>query len=306
MDLQTVQAGIYQGLPKHGCYLTFNLKAGVQTSQLMSSLKQFSVLAAEQGVKLGEDVVLGLGDACLSLLKADAIDDLTFPSFSGGEHKTIQVASTPNALWIWLRGEQAGDLLLLSQAAQAQLQSTFELVSVVDGFKHQDGRDLSGYLDGTENPVEQDAFDAAFVQGKSQGLNGASYVAVQQWQHDLAHLKSLKQMHQDHIIGRRLSDNYELPDAPISAHVKRTAQESFTPQAFMLRRSMPYKAALDGGLMFVCFANSPRPFAQQLNRMVGGEDGVTDGLFEFSKPLTGAYYWCPGITNGEFDLSGLS
>lgn len=306
MDLQTVQAGIYQGLPKHGCYLTFNLKAGVQTAQLMKTLKQVSIWAADQKVNLGQDLVLGLGDACLSVLKADVVDDLAFPSFSESKQKTIQVASTPNALWLWLRGEQAGDLLLLSQALQAQLQDTFELVSVVDGFKHKEGRDLTGYLDGTENPVEQAAFDAAFVQGKAQGLNGASYVAVQQWQHDLAHFKSLKQTHQDHIIGRRLSDNYELPDAPVSAHVKRTAQESFTPQAFMLRRSMPYKAELDGGLMFVCFANSPQPFAQQLNRMVGGEDGVTDGLFEFSKPLTGAYYWCPPLLDGAFDFSGLS
>lgn len=247
---------------------------------------------------------MGLGDACLGLLKAQAIDDLSFPSFSDSPQNTIQVASTPSALWFWLRGEDAGDILILGQSLQAQLQDIFKLVAVVPSFMHRDSRDLTGYIDGTENPVEQAAFDAAFVQGKSQSLNGASYVAVQQWQHDLAHFKSLKQTHQDHIFGRRQSDNYELPDAPISAHVKRTAQESFTPQAFMLRRSMPYKEQLNGGLMFVCFANSPQPFAQQLNRMVGGEDGVTDGLFEFSKPLTGAYYWCPPMKGGQFDLSG--
>ena len=305
MDLQAVQSGIYQGLPQHGCYLTFDLNAGVQTSQLTNTLAQLSDWASTQRLKLGQDMVLGLGDESVNLLKAGKVDDLSFPCVTQSAHQTIQVASTPNALWVWLRGTDAGDLLLWSQSLQTQLQDTFKLVSVVDGFKHQEGRDLSGYIDGTENPVEQAAFDAAFVQGKSQGLNGASYVAVQKWQHDLAHLKSLKQTHQDHIIGRRLSDNYELPDAPISAHVKRTAQESFTPQAFMLRRSMPYKEQLNGGLMFVCFANSPQPFAQQLNRMVGGEDGVTDGLFEFSKPLTGAYYWCPPMKDGQFDFSGL-
>lgn len=305
MDLQTVQSGIYQDLPSHGCYLTFDLNAGVMAPQLKNSLAQLSDWADGQNVNLGENLVLGLGDACLSLLKTDAIDDLSFPSFSAASAKTIQVASTPTALWCWLRGQDAGDILLWSQSLQTQLQDSFNLVAIVDSFKHQEGRDLTGYIDGTENPVEQAAFDAAFVQGKTQGLNGASYVAVQQWQHDLAHFKSLKQSHQDHIIGRRLSDNYELPDAPISAHVKRTAQESFSPQAFMLRRSMPYKVQLNAGLMFVCFANSAQPFAQQLNRMVGGEDGVTDGLFEFSKPLTGAYYWCPPLSNAGFDFSAL-
>jgi putative iron-dependent peroxidase len=74
----------------------------------------------------------------------------------------------------------------------------------------------------------------------------------------------------------------------------------------MLRRSMPYTEGTDAGLVFVCFANSPTPFKQQLARMVGKEDGVTDGLFRFSRPLTGAYYWCPAVKNGKLDLSKLS
>ena len=50
-----------------------------------------------------------------------------------------------------------------------------------------------------------------------------------------------------------MSDNEELEDAPESAHVKRTAQEDFEPEAFVVRRSMPWADATSEGLEFVAF-----------------------------------------------------
>ena len=73
------------------------------------------------------------------------------------------------------------------------------------------------------------------------GLDGSSFAAVQQWVHGLDHFQRRPQAEQDHVIGRRLSDNEELDDAPESAQVKRTAQESVTPEAFILRKSMPWR-----------------------------------------------------------------
>ncbi|HYM33312.1 MAG TPA: hypothetical protein VEU47_18585, partial [Candidatus Cybelea sp.] len=90
--------------------------------------------------------------------------------------------------------------------------------------------------------------------------------------------------------------------APASAHVKRTAQESFTPEAFVLRRSMPWTDATRAGLVFVAFGRSFDSFEAQLTRMSGLEDGVTDALFGFSRPVTGAYFWCPAMRNGRLDL----
>ena len=110
---------------------------------------------------------------------------------------------------------------------------------------------------------------------------------------------------QDHTIGRRRSDNEELDDAPPSAHVKRTAQESFDPEAFVLRRSMPWAAGNDGGLVFVAFGASFAAFEAQLKRMTGREDGITDALFTFTQPLDGAYFWCPALKDGQLDLSPL-
>ena len=111
---------------------------------------------------------------------------------------------------------------------------------------------------------------------------------------------------QDHAIGRRQSDNEEIDDAPLSAHVKRTAQESFTPEAFVLRRSMPWAENGQAGLMFLAFGHSFDAFEAQLRRMSGLEDGIVDGLYRISTPLTGGYYWCPPVIGGHLDLSALA
>ena len=98
------------------------------------------------------------------------------------------------------------------------------------------------------------------------------------------------------------SDNQELADAPASAHVKRTAQESFEPPAFTLRRSMPWVQGESGGLLFVSFGHSFDAFEAQLRRMIGMDDGLRDAVFGMSQPVSGAYFWCPPVTGQGLDL----
>jgi putative iron-dependent peroxidase len=185
------------------------------------------------------------------------------------------------------------------------LKPAFRCDRLVDGFKYDRGLDLTGYEDGTENPEGGDAVDAAITEDVAPGIDGSSFVATQQWIHDLDHFKSLPQADQDNIIGRRLSDNEELDDAPLSAHVKRTAQESFDPEAFVVRRSMPWADEHGEGLMFVAFGRSLDAFEAQLRRMTGQEDGILDGLFRFSHPVSGSYFWCPPVRDGKIDLSAV-
>jgi len=109
----------------------------------------------------------------------------------------------------------------------------------------------------------------------------------------------------DDAIGRHISDNEEF-DAPTSAHVKRSAQEDFSPEAFMLRRSMPWAMGMDAGLMFVAFGHSFDAFEAIMDRMMGQDDGIMDGIFKFTLPITGAYYWCPPVKDGKLDLSAIN
>jgi putative iron-dependent peroxidase len=94
-------------------------------------------------------------------------------------------------------------------------------------------------------------------------------------------------------------------DAPASAHVKRTAQESCEPEAFILRRSMPSAKGSRGGLNFVAFGKSFDAFEAQLKRMIGAEDGITDALFQYTRPINGSYFWCPPLQGDRLDFRAL-
>jgi putative iron-dependent peroxidase len=168
-------------------------------------------------------------------------------------------------------------------------------------FIYADHRDLTGYEDGTENPKDEAAVEAALV-AAGDGLAGSSFVAVQRWQHDLAHFNAQPQSVRDDIIGRRRVDNEELEDAPATAHVKRSAQEDYDPPAFMLRRSMPWATQAGEGLEFIAYGHSLDAFERVMRRMAGLDDGTVDALFSFSRPVTGGYYWCPPVRQSRLDL----
>ncbi len=39
--------------------------------------------------------------------------------------------------------------------------------------------------------------------------------------------------------------------------------------------------------------------------MVGAEDGTTDALFTFTRPVTGVYLWCPPVKRKGLDLRAV-
>lgn len=291
--MKNVQPGIMAEVPRLARYLEFSLVPDEDPRPCLESLAELAD---------GELIVVGLGVSAAAAI-GQKIEGLgVFPADSG---PGFEVPSTPMALWCWLRHEDRGDHVHQTRALSEALAPAFMLDNVVDAFQHGESRDLTGYEDGTENPEGKEAVTAGIVQDRGEGLDGSSFVAVQQWIHDLDHFQGMPQAEQDHVIGRRRSDNEELDDAPESAHVKRTAQESFTPEAFVLRRSMPWASAEGEGLVFVAFGHSFDPFEALLNRMMGKDDGIVDALFRFTRPVSGCYFWCPPVKDGRLDLSAL-
>jgi len=291
--MSTPQPGILDPVPPVARYLAFSLR---DSRHLRPCLQALPSLVD------GREVVAGIGQHLASALDTSIPGLEPFPSYEG---HGFAVPSTPTALWCWLRGEDRGALFHRSRQLIQALAPALSLESAADAFVHAGGRDLTGYEDGTENPEGEAAVVAALVSEMGEGLDASSYVAVQQWVHDFAHFDAMPLQEQDQSIGRRRSDNEELADAPPSAHVKRTAQESFSPPAFVLRRSMPWSDSTRAGLMFVAFGRSLDAFATQLRRMAGAEDGIADALFKFTRPVTGAYFWCPPLREGRLDLQLL-
>lgn len=293
MITNNVQPGILQPIPKQARYLSFSIKPGADIAGLMGKLAA-EVDGATVVVGLGLSVTQKLGKQikCLRVMPARTENGITIPS-------------TPVDLLCWLRGDDKGELIHKTRHLKQLLQSGFKIDRVTDAFQYGASLDLTGYEDGTENPDGDEALAAAIVQGQGTGLDGSSFMAIQQWQHNLDVFEAMPPKKQDDTFGRRKSDNEEIEDAPESAHVKRTEQEAFDPAAFILRRSMPWADQLKEGLVFVAFGHSFDAFETLLDNMLGINDGVTDALFNFTRPLTGSYLWCPPMKGGRLDLSAL-
>ena len=278
----SIQSGVLQDTPDAGHYLFFHLKDVAHAAMALRDLQVD-----------GDQLVVGLGKGLTDALGISPRELREFPDFSKG---SLHIPSTPFDLVCWLRGPDRSRLEVRAKTLLLQISEAFELAQNVPTFTFRPkgsvrGHDLTGYEDGTENPDSQRAPEVAF------SANGSSLMAVQQWVHDLSTFAGFEKQKQDHTIGRERESNDELDDAPASAHVKRTAQESFDPEAWMLRRSMPFDNDQGKGLMFVAFASRLDAFEAQMRRMAGHDDGIVDALFSFSKPVTGAYFWCPPLNH---------
>jgi len=291
--MSSPQATILPPIPDHSRYIEFTSRHGADVASVLKALMLLD-LQDRILVGFGPGLIAGLGKTIAGL---HGFKSLTGPG--------VEVPATQNDLLCWIGGTDCGEIASMSREIVKLVAPAFQPVRTTNGFKYKTGLDLTGYEDGTENPTGDDANAAAFVAGAGQGLDGSSFVAVQQWAHDMDVFASFSTGDTDDMIGRRQSDNVEFEGSPASAHVKRTAQESFTPEAFILRRSMPWSNADGEGLMFVAFGKSFDAYEAQMRRMAGMEDGIVDALFKFSRPISGANYWCPPVSDGKLDLSAI-
>jgi putative iron-dependent peroxidase len=177
-------------------------------------------------------------------------------------------------------------------------------ISVVDevhGFSYFDERDLLGFVDGTENPVNQGAIDATIIGEEDAAFAGGSYVIVQKYLHDLTKWNALPVEAQERIIGRTKLSDIELDDAvkPTSAHNALTSIEEDGQQLEILRDNMPFGNVGKGafGTYFIGYARSPKRIEQMLENMfVGKPPGNYDRLLDFSRAVTGTLFFVPSAT----------
>jgi putative iron-dependent peroxidase len=282
--MTTSQSGILAPLPRAAHYVTLSLAPGTSAE---------AVLARVRALHVDDDIVVGLGTP----LVGDKLAGLrAFPAYTS---PAGPIPATQAALYVQARGTDGGASLRVMRRVLAALGPGLVIDEDVTAYKFDIGRDLSGYEDGTENPKGDAATAAAIVADHS------SFVAVQRWVHDLTKLETFAAGVRDELIGRNLESNDELEAPPPHAHTKRSQQEFFEPPAFMVRRSMPYGGVKEHGLYFVSYVATLDTFEKMMKRMAGVDDGIVDGLFQFSRPVSGGYYWCPPVLDGRLDLSAL-
>jgi len=191
---------------------------------------------------------------------------------------------------LWLSGSAYDVIFDVSRTAIAELAGTASVAEETSSWPYRHDRDLTGFIDGTENPTLIHAPELA-VMGEDDAGAGGTLLLLQKWAHDANAWEALSEADQERTIGRAKLDSVELEDKPPDSHVASTDQDRF---GKIFRRNMPYGTVTDHGTMFVGFSAEQKPLAEMLMSMAGlGGGGTRDALTRYTQPLTGAYYFVP-------------
>ena len=192
---------------------------------------------------------------------------------------------------LWISGGSYDVVFDVARAAIDALGSLATVGEETSSWSYHHDLDLTGFIDGTENPTLVEALQLVAVPDGSPGAGG-SVLLLQKWQHDATVWESLGVERQEQVIGRRKVDSAELDPKPPDSHVARTDQDTF---GKILRRNMAYGTVTDHGTMFVGFAASQKTLQAMLESMAGLNSRDRDALTRYTTPVTGAYYVVPSI-----------
>jgi porphyrinogen peroxidase len=248
-------------------------------------------------------VVVGIGSDLWNRL---------FPSLSrpAGLHRFTPLAgvkhaapSTPGDLLFHIRAHRLDMCFELAQRLIERLDGAAKVIDEVHGFKSWDERDLLGFVDGTENPEGDDAFDAIAIGDEDPDFAGGSYVIIQKYLHDMSSWDALPIDEQERVIGRTKLNDIELPDdvKPANSHVAlNTIVDEDGNERDIVRFNMPFGRVGAGefGTYFIGYAADPGVTEEMLRNMfIGKPPGNTDRVLDFSTAVTGNLFFVP---NADF------
>jgi len=178
------------------------------------------------------------------------------------------------------------------------LDGRVEVMDEVHGFRYLDSRDLTGFIDGTENPKGRERAPAALIAGEDPDFAGGSYVFTQRYVHNLKKWASIRQKEQEKVIGRTKPDSKELSDRakPPTAHISRVVIEENGEELQIVRHSFPYGTTSESGLFFIAYSKSPDIPDKMLSRMMGTSgDRLHDHLMDYTRAVSGATFFAPSM-----------
>jgi putative iron-dependent peroxidase len=289
--LPTPQPGVFaQGTRSH-YHLEFDVRAGVTDDQIRAAVGNLREPAVTAG---GSNVVIGFGAVLWRWLEPDAAPIALAP-FQPIEGVGRRAPATQHDIWVWSHGTGEDIELDIARAVAAALDPVATLALEQPGFVYRDSRDLTGFIDGTENPPVEEATEVAVVPDPEPGAGGC-FVITQKWVHDLAAFHAQSPAEQEGTIGRTKPDSLELEPKPDTAHIARVVIEEDGHELEIYRRSVPYGRVGEHGLYFVAFSADPARFTKMLARMFGtAGDGLHDRLTDFTQPVTGSFYFAPAL-----------
>ena len=284
------QQGIFIDGTTAFIYLEYKLNFSGDQNELKAALRNINKLNDEN-----VSIVICFGKKAWDWINPDWSPDNLVDFVEVVGEAGYSMPSTQRDLFFWLNSNHKDSNFDVARAIDNEMKTIASLELEQEGFRYHDARDFTGFVDGTENPKDDDRLDIALVPEGKPGAGG-SHVFTQKWIHDLEAFHALPVKMQEKVIGRTKQDSVELEgDAmPEDSHVSRADAKVDEVAMKIYRRSTPFGNVSEHGLFFLAFACDPYRVQIQLERMTGAtNDKIHDKLMEYSKPVTGSYWFAP-------------
>lgn len=287
------QVGIFAlGTSEH-VYLEFDRRDGVADDAFVRAVAE---LEEPHGSLGGVNFVLGLRPELWRAVSDD--NDPTVAGFNTPINSPdVEMPATQHDAFVWIAGA-AHDLLFdISRSVIDGLAPVAVVGDRNTGWAYQHNRDLTGFIDGTENPAQVEAPAVALIPDGRPG-EGGSVLLVQKWVHDYKAWEALSVTEQERVFGRSKAGSieFDVDVMPPNAHVPRnTIEGPDGEEQRIFRRNAPIGDAVEHGTMFVGFSADQHRLARMLERMAGVEDGIKDALTNYTHAVSGSYYFVPSI-----------
>jgi porphyrinogen peroxidase len=288
--MSTPQSGIFAlGTSSHA-YLEFDVHSGGEGLAVIEAMASLREPRTTLG---GVNLVSGFRPELWRRVDPDGLP----AALTGFDRDVVgpdgyMMPATQHDAVLWLSGSAYDVVFDTARQAINALAHVASIADEISSWPYRHDRDLTGFIDGSENPSLLEAGDIALIPDGNPGAAG-SILLLQRWVHDGARWEALPVSEQERVIGRSKPDSVELQPKPVDSHVGRTDQDTF---GHIFRRNMPYGSVTDHGTMFVGFSAEQRPLQAMLESMAGIPDGVRDALTRYTHPLSGAYYFVPSLS----------
>jgi putative iron-dependent peroxidase len=295
------QFGICAEPSLHGYYLLFNVLDNKNT-HIRHALSRLPALFDKYADRFSESNLTGVvavGANYWDELLPDKRPKELRP-FEPVAHDDRVAPSTNYDLYIEVRSDRADVNHIVAGKVCTLLADSVDLIEQVRGFRFLDGRDLTGFVDGTENPQGRHRRTVALVNDENDPLfSSGSYLHIQRYRHNLTLWNTLKVKEQEDVFARTKIDNdeYTAENKLPTSHIKRAGiKDSEGKPIEIVRQSMPYGDMKVQGLFFVSYCQSPLPFENMLKSMISADDnGHFDHLLKYTQAETGAAFFAPSL-----------
>ncbi|MDD1792110.1 Dyp-type peroxidase [Enterovibrio sp. ZSDZ42] len=304
------QIGVLTDPTTHAEFLTFVLKDQWlnvdEVGDALSQLPGIEKSIRQKDPTANVSVTIGFSANAWPLLFPDLplpTELHVFPEMKDGPR---HFPSTAGDIFLMVKSERKDLNFQIAKYTAKAISGIADLSEDIQGYKYLDNRDMIDFVDGTENPIDEERVESVLIDDENDTYLGGSYLVVQRYIDRQSLWDDQSTEHQEKVVGRTKMDDIELSDneKPAWAHNNKSKVEVDGQEVKMFRQNRPYGNAIEHGTMFVGFAKTPTIIETSLTQMINADvNGDYDRLLDFVEAKTGSSYFVPSqsFIDARFD-----